>query len=1355
MEHPQLIQIPPQNNVKVPKPEPLQIADEGTVWHSTAAFQETVLDPDVTPEELQQAIQLQNAVVARAGEDVTRRIAAAKENSESEAFIKETIGRVDAARAADQILSLPYHDTALENLSLDNHTNTALGSEDALGPLEAVDTAVEYQKKWAHVSRDMEKLLKTIENQGIGEKIAEFGGAMLGWNAMRSRVGLGGDSTPNYLNPLQANQVFDEVYSIMHNTRTYDEFIPVYNEYLKNLKERSGIFGVNDALVLKGLDRLLKFNDPSAIALTNIESTLDYADMGLGAVGMMKALKLPAGIARITGNPNLAAKLTFNHGSGTTTLQGTPNAVHAAHQSLTGVNQMPTAGIPNLTISNNIQQVQKGITSYIDNHFDEISKYRSPDQLAQIKTLSEDVLRTRYPNRVIDVRWQKVDQTGEEQFTEFMDVYVGTDQGTGFSTDAWARSYAQAVGIQNYDVVQDIATRRWLIKTQHRPTESTNLLQYNLDEYSDSWTKRVLSGARQRVSGREISTGALAELRQGALTEQFKPLIKTVEKLSSKEKNNFNVITTKGLTTGSGKWFNDNELVAEYNLAFNRNPTRKEVDAYHAFRAISDTEWYIRNRALRETLAFDGWKEIEVGSAKSLGRTIDSVPNGAKVYDVNGNLITPGPGDTIVKLMDAATNPQGGFPIAYVKVDNIMSLKELPSRVLGYAEGGRRFYDADYYIKQARNIVTPDGVHVFNPRTGTATKTAKEANEVASAMNDANRIYAEWSQGLLTNAAADAQLGMHRTLSALDIQRIDQMVNAKQWDVSQVWEAVPDRGMPKATKEALSSNNSINYTSQIDDTVLFADRVGSMYYSQRGDTLKSFETGQPLPAVNVFESMSRGVSSAVRTGAWNKYRIEAVNSWVNTAKDFNAIENVDILRSNPFEILRSAVVKSSDPAVQRKLETARNQILWNIDPATYDSHRLDSLHRGLREWLYDRDGIIKNYPKLTDFIENRIMRNPVASLRGLTFDRHVGMFGLDQVFVQSNTLMSAAATYGHRAATDAMPYTLALRMVDATRGFKNTRSFNDFMNTVASKFPGIDKTELQRRHKAMESIGVMNVGGEYADLQQMGAYVESSRVLGAIDKFRSKGRMFFNWAEQNNRLVAFNIAYDMAKKEGLDPLSQRGLDFLALKTQDFSFNMTRSQTASWQRGFPSLFTQFFGYTGRYIDALYGKQFTGMQKAKFALSNFILFGATGLPFGNSLAEYMGMDPTEMGGVLDEVLLGFILGEDTETAFRSRVSPAQQVEELARSILMDGASSVFATPAGDTVLDLFNLFRPAGKVWNLRYAFQSPNPVYALTTDGIDAITDFVTPWNRAERAWLVYQTQRIESRYSRMQTHTSL
>ena len=269
------IVIPP---VQEPKARP----SATTAFHAMMNFQDTVLDSATEPGEITEALDFYREMVEREGEENARSLAASTELREREDFIVQTLGRVDASAAADAILSLPYRDTYMEERSIDKLINNSLADEESLGPLEYVDVVAETEKKFAVVENELRKWLAKHEELSWLGKAANIGGSILVWNNVRSSIGLGDSADPdsrgtrvNYLNPLKGQQIFDEVYDLVFNNRTVEEFIPAFEKYMERLEARSGVFGVNEDLVIRGLERLLRFNNPGAISLTNAEGILD------------------------------------------------------------------------------------------------------------------------------------------------------------------------------------------------------------------------------------------------------------------------------------------------------------------------------------------------------------------------------------------------------------------------------------------------------------------------------------------------------------------------------------------------------------------------------------------------------------------------------------------------------------------------------------------------------------------------------------------------------------------------------------------------------------------------------------------------------------------------------------------------------------------------------------------------------------------------------------------------------------------------------------------------------------------------------------------------------------------------
>lgn len=1317
------------------RPLPPRVGDTAS-YAAMSVFQDVVLDPEMEPGELSNVMAYYNEVITREGEEGVRRAAAQQEVYDRTQSVIQTVGPNDPALAADLLIGIPYRDTYLEERAIDNNWNTSTALGESLTPLEEVDVIADYQKKEYMVRSELERRLKNYGDASVWTKAGDMLGQFLFWNNINARTGLvdledssGEEVNRNVFNPLVAQRISDEVYELMINT-PLDDFPAKFQEYLDRSEDQSAIFGTNQAVVLRNLERLIKFTVPNAVSLTNLESTVDYLDVagiGLGATAS------GARMARVAGNTRLAARL------------GRTNT----HNNLYGAQQ--TTGQPNLTIANEIDQISREFQVQIINKLETITHYKDGTELDAVIANTKDTMEAFYPNRVMDVRWKNHAATGDPNWSEFVDVYIGTQKGTGFTSEAWATNQATAMGIRNFDVVQDVNTRKWLVHVEHRPTETRNVLGNDLTETKDSFWARYSAGARQRVDERTFEAASRAEMTTGGLAHYFYPFANNLTRLPKAEKVALNDIITRGLNTGSGKWFNDVELRQQYQLAHSRDPSVKEVEAYYSYKAISDMEWTIRNRSLRASLAFDNWREFSVSGNPMLARRVEGVPSGVKVHDMTGNELTPGPNDFIVQLADPVTNPQGGqsLPMKFIKIDRATDLKELPNDVLGYAEGGRRYYDTEYYIKQDRSLTRPDGIYIYNPNVLSAAKTQKEAAQIADALNSVSAMYKEWKAGRIGTAAFDAHIGSQRGLQALDSAEVDRLVTSGKWNPDKPFEALADGQLPSETARLKAMNTTVDYTSSVPDSILYTDRLGRMYYSPRGAPLNSLETGKPLETVNVYEAASRSMSNAIRTGAYNEYRIEAVNSWVKTAITSNALKNPELAARDPWTILKQAELTGKDAT---KLETLRQEILWNLDPSTVDSRFLDSARLRLREWLYDKDKPFHKYPGFTSRVEALMTVDPVQSLRGITFDRHLGMFGIDQLVAQSSTWMTASAIHGADAVKSALPKTMALRAIHFKQGWVPPRDFDNFIAHATKMFPGNTKQDLKRRLQALNKIDILNVGGEMAQLQMSSEYVHSSRVIGATDKVRRAGRVFFNWAEQHNRLVAFNIAYDKIVARGIDPTSDVGLRQLTKLTQDYSLNMTRSQTAYWQRGFPSLFTQFFGYMGRYIDAVVGKQFTAREKQRMIIAHSLLWGAAGVPIASNIQEYFGTDDITGNAAIDHFLtqlgdegtfsavLGSAIGTDVDAG--ARLDPMRGVIDILKDIYLEGPGVVFEIPAIDT---LGQAGGAVARMWNLRYAGEHSDGYTIMAREAKDSLVSFVTPWNRYMRAYYILNTGRQVNR----------
>jgi hypothetical protein len=149
-------------------------------------------------------------------------------------------------------------------------------------------------------------------------------------------------------------------------------------------------------------------------------------------------------------------------------------------------------------------------------------------------------------------------------------------------------------------------------------------------------------------------------------------------------------------------------------------------------------------------------------------------------------------------------------------------------------------------------------------------------------------------------------------------------------------------------------------------------------------------------------------------------------------------------------------------------------------------------------------------------------------------------------------------------------------------GFSSEQEFKDYM-------------------KFLDKSGIFAFGDSHL-LVNSSHPAAAYSFLSKQDAVRTAGRFFFNRAEDANRLVAARIAYDEAVKQfgTADFNNFEFNEFFRARTENYSFNMSQTSAAAWQKGLLSIPTQFWAYNWRMMEALVGKQFTNAQKARLLM-----------------------------------------------------------------------------------------------------------------------------------------------------------
>ena len=106
-----------------------------------------------------------------------------------------------------------------------------------------------------------------------------------------------------------------------------------------------------------------------------------------------------------------------------------------------------------------------------------------------------------------------------------------------------------------------------------------------------------------------------------------------------------------------------------------------------------------------------------------------------------------------------------------------------------------------------------------------------------------------------------------------------------------------------------------------------------------------------------------------------------------------------------------------------------------------------------------------------------------------------------------------------------------------------------------------------------------------------------------------------------NRAVAWRIAWGDARKihPNLDFNSNDFRTYLAGRAEDYSFRMSDTSAAYWQKGVLSIPTQFWAYNARMLETMIGDTFTTEQKVRLILGQSLLYGSAGVPMGHTSAN----------------------------------------------------------------------------------------------------------------------------------------
>ena len=647
---------------------------------------------------------------------------------------------------------------------------------------------------------------------------------------------------------------------------------------------------------------------------------------------------------------------------------------------------------------------------------------------------------------------------------------------------------------------------------------------------------------------------------------------------------------------------------------------------------------------------------------------------------------------------------EGGidFPenLQYMTGSKVTTRRLFHSDVLALNSGGPRYYrpfEIKYYIKQARTKVFGDGTEkAANPLTVMAVRTFKEAAEAVSNLN----AIVKGIEAQLGRVAGTKAEYLEAVRGLKGVSGVEELIVANsKWfpDVHSV------EGLVKWADDA-GVDLRTTFEHVEDGARLIGDGdglfTGSTYgdYVQyqashprsRGNSVLMGFGGRENRTVPQLKSISKSLASGLAANSERAYISAAINGLLKSAIEHGVIKNMAELKGMSLENKLRRLDIRADKGIGTKLRLEQSKILERMNGRTALDHLWNSQMNNLSDFLYG-----KNMLGAADRIEAMGSVNPAAALRGFAFDRYLGMFNWQQLWVQGSQVIniSLISTQGLKGTALYGPVRWAIVKDDAI--------FTKYLGDILAKTTGMEADVFVDMVEHLRSSGRAVVGSSHSNL---GQEATTASYLGSrIGEVRETGRVFFKEGELVARISSHNAAFMEYKL--LFPKAKTNTTearrWIAQRDDVLTQSMTSKSKSSFEKQVPM--AQFLSYTIRINEALFAGTFGGKkvltdaERLRLAVGHTAIFGmSTWAPTElllNLYQHWWGQESdsatlhTIRSGLLD-ALLTEISGTQTDVA--SRIGRGDGLFQLTKTLFEQNAATALGGASLQTATDTFGLF-----------------------------------------------------------------
>jgi hypothetical protein len=382
---------------------------------------------------------------------------------------------------------------------------------------------------------------------------------------------------------------------------------------------------------------------------------------------------------------------------------------------------------------------------------------------------------------------------------------------------------------------------------------------------------------------------------------------------------------------------------------------------------------------------------------------------------------------------------------------------------------------------------------------------------------------------------------------------------------------------------------------------------GGVFEGKRTDGQIPFNlTGTEAERMGGIEALEAYMNHLSNRMPATEFRIALVRRFVNSAVDPTTGKSV-LNKSGDW---RDPLNIDKTASVYPALKAMQDWVKAQLSVPTTEERIWNQVAHNFARW------VSKSPIPMGDRVSAGIVKAGTADLSGLAktaaFHTTLGFLNPSQFIVQG---MGAATAF----ALDPLNAPRYMSKYLAMRAALSTAKRSPVLEVRAAKAAGEDVTEFQEMmsayyrtglHQSVESVGDYGMAtGMYASKASIGYLAD-------------KGLVFFREGERFVRGYAWIQAWSKLYKKGT-PITDDFINQVTNESVRYTLDLNRANKAYWQSGLLGIPTQFMQITTKFIENYLYKGsrleagWTAQEKARIATANIALFGAAGIPFGDSM------------------------------------------------------------------------------------------------------------------------------------------